>query len=90
MAEMLTQTLELVKVPSFNPGIIGSSSNYVVRCTKCGRTQEINADFWKDYVQHKTMCNIHIVNIVISIKKEGVTKRKKRAWWKQSERIAPA
>ena len=37
----------------------------------------------------KTMCNIHIVNIVISIKKEGVTKRKKRAWWKQkSERIA--
>ena len=36
MAEMLTQTLELVKVPSF----------------KCGRTQEINADFWKDYVQH--------------------------------------
>ena len=35
------------------------------------------------------MCNIHIVNIVISIKKEGVTKRKKRAWWKQkSERIA--
>ena len=52
MAEMLTQSLELVKVPSFNPGIIGSSSNYVVRCTKCGRTQEINADFWKDYVQH--------------------------------------
>ena len=47
MAEMLTQTLELVKVPSFNPGIIGSSSNY-----ECGRTQEINADFWKDYVQH--------------------------------------
>lgn len=52
MTEMLTKTLELVKVPSFNPGIIGSSSNYVVRCTKCGRTQEINADFWKDYVQH--------------------------------------
>ena len=30
MAEMLTKTLELVKVPSFNPGIIGSSSNPVV------------------------------------------------------------
>ena len=43
----------------------------------------INADFWKDYVQHP------YCNIVISIKKEGVAKRKKRAWWKQkSERIA--
>ncbi|KRM52873.1 hypothetical protein FC64_GL000149 [Ligilactobacillus araffinosus DSM 20653] len=52
MAEMLTKTLELVKVPSFNPGIIGSSSNYIVRCIKCGHTQEINAAFWKDYVQH--------------------------------------
>lgn len=49
MAEMLTKTIELIKVPS---QAIGSTHNYVVRCTKCGRQQEINVDFWKDYVKH--------------------------------------
>ncbi|HIX01874.1 MAG TPA: hypothetical protein H9861_03875 [Candidatus Ligilactobacillus excrementigallinarum] len=52
MAEMLTKTIEIVKVPSFNPRAFGSTRNYVVRCTKCGHEQEINADFWLDYLKH--------------------------------------
>ena len=52
MAEMLTNTIELIKIPSYNPRALASSQTYVVRCTKCGHEQEINAQFWKDYLKH--------------------------------------
>lgn len=61
MSEMLTPTLELLKTPAATPGVIGSSSNYVIRCTKCGNIEEINTDFWKDFVQHPfcSYCKCH-------------------------------
>lgn len=61
MAEMLTKTIELLKFPSYSPHALASSRNYVVRCTKCGHIQEINADYWKDYLDHPycSYCDQH-------------------------------
>lgn len=61
MSEMLTPTLELLKTPAFTPGLIDSSSSYVIRCTKCGHVEKINADFWKDFIQNPycSYCKYH-------------------------------
>ena len=51
MAEMLTKTLELVKIPAMGRNMLTVGNNYVVR-HRCGHVEEINAQFWRDFIQH--------------------------------------
>lgn len=52
MKDMLTKTLEIIKIPSFDPRALGSTDTYVLKCHYCGHLEEINALFWNDFLQH--------------------------------------